>query len=87
MYVLRKSRWVYSCVSCVYVFRDLVFDYVMAVQVLMSMPRIHCECSFMSVTVVCVCVCLREMIVYDCNKKSMGVCVCFLCMCVSEQRL
>ena len=86
---VRKSRWVFVCVSPVCVFRDHVCEYVRSVPSVDGSAGdpvrvLCCECDSVCVSV---CVCLGDPTVYASKKKSMGVSVCFLCMCVSGPRM
>ena len=85
---VRKSRWVFLCVSCVCVCRVHDCEYVRAVPSVMALLETQCECSVVSVIVWCVCMCVfGNPTVHACKERSMGVCVCVLYMCVSGPRL
>ena len=58
---VRKSRWVFVCVSCVCVCRENVCEYVRAVPSVDGSAEAQCAYCAVSVTVcVCVCVCLGK---------------------------
>ena len=75
--LLRKRWWVIVCLCCV---RVCCVDHVCGIA--RAGPNVDASARVLVwVLWLCVCVCVCPF-VYVCKKKSMGVCVCLLCMSV-----